>query len=253
MLWSTLHPSAPTAAPGSSQRQRTVIPVRIWNSTTSSSRLSRNDPASRSARPSRPGAGDPLLGEDGRRHHLAAHQHQRPQPPGQPPPEVGAVPAGDVPDVVHGVLEALGDPEAAPEGAEDADDQGQARALDGPDAALDLGPEHRELPGQGLDHVLLELGVVGQGVADHGDEHQQQREQAQQPVVGEQGGMPAAPVVAVLLDDPEGEPEHAVPLLEPVDRPQQAFDALHTALRSVPGQRNKAGRRRRRGMALLRY
>jgi len=180
------------------------------------------------------GAGDPLLGEDGRRHHLAAHQHQRPQPPGQPPPEVGAVPAGDVPDVVHGVLEALGDPETAPEGAEDADDQGQARALDGPDAAFDLGPEHRELPGQGLDHVLLELGVVGQGVADHGDEHQQQREQAQQPVVGEQGGMPAAPVVAVLLDDPEGEPEHAVPLLEPVDRPQQAFDALHPALPSVP-------------------
>src|SRR5919197_143566 len=79
-----------------------------------------------------------------------------------------------------------------------------------------------------------ELWVVGQGVAEHGDEHQQQREQRQETVVREQRRVLAGLVVADLLDHADGEPEHAVALLEPVEGPQGALDPLHHGA-SLPG------------------
>jgi hypothetical protein len=81
--------------------------------------------------------------------------------------------------------------------------------------------------------ALLQVLVVGQRVAEQGDEHQQQREQRHEPVVGQQRGVLAGLVVAVLLDHPDREAEQAVPLLEPVGGPQQPLDPLHHTPRPV--------------------
>ncbi len=211
---------------GAAAATRTHIPVRTWNRTSSSSRLSSREPT-RGSRPRIPGWILPswaraVAADDGR-----GHQEQGAEAAGQAQPVVGPEPAGNVPDRVHGVLGALGDPETAPQGAEDADDQADAGALDGGDAVLDLGAHDGELPDKGVDDLLLQLLVVGQRVAEHGDEHQQQREQRQKAVVGEQRGVLAGLVVAELLGHPEREPEHRVALLEPVQRPQQPLDPRH--------------------------
>jgi hypothetical protein len=154
-----------------------------------------------------------------------------PQPARQPQPQVRPVLAGDVPDRVERVLDALGDAHAAPQRAHDADHQADARALDAADAVLDLPAGDGELGGDRVDDPLLQRRVAGQGVAEQGDEHQQQREQGQEAVVGEQGRVLAGLVVAELPDHPHLEAEHAVPLLEAVDRPQHPLDPLHRSPR----------------------
>jgi hypothetical protein len=45
------------------------------------------------------------------------------------------------------------------------------------DAVLDLGAQDGELRDQGVDDLLLQFLVVGEGVAEQRDEYQQQRKQ----------------------------------------------------------------------------
>jgi len=58
-------------------------------------------------------------------------------------------------------------------------------SLDGPDAALDLGAEDGELDHGGVDHLPLQLRVVGERIGKQRGEHQQQRKQGQEAVVGQ--------------------------------------------------------------------
>src|SRR5205085_4200586 len=60
-----------------------------------------------------------------------------------------------------------------------------------------------------------------------GEEHQQQREQREEGVVGDQRGEVAGLVIAELLDDAVGNRRPRVRLLEPIDSPQQAPQLPH--------------------------
>jgi hypothetical protein len=164
------------------------------------------------------------LRQGGRHQQRGDHQQQRREAAGQPRPEARPGPARDVPDRVHGVLGGAGDAQAPPQGAEDADEQPHAGTLDGLDAVLDLGPEHGELRDRRVDHAPLEVLVVRERVAEHGDEHQQQREQRQEAVVGEQRGVLADAIVTGLADHGDGQPDQRVPPLEAVDGAQRPLD-----------------------------
>ena len=85
--------------------------------------------------------------------------------------------------------------------------------------------------------------VVVQEEAEHGDEHEEQREQREKAVVRDQGGEVPAPVVAVLLDHADDErrrPVTPLPLVGPLDR---AVDHLHA----------RCGSRRSRRATTLRH
>jgi hypothetical protein len=82
---------------------------------------------------------------------------------------------------------------------------------------LQLRTEPGEAGDHGVDELLLQPRVVGERIAEHGDEPQQQREQREKAVVGQQRGVLAGLVVAELLGHADREAEHAVPLLELVD------------------------------------
>jgi hypothetical protein len=58
--------------------------------------------------------------------------------------------------------------------------------------------------------------VAAQNETKHGREHKQEREDREEPVVGDGCGQVAALVVPVLLPDSEGKPEQPMPLLESI-------------------------------------
>ena len=68
---------------------------------------------------------------------------------------------------------------------------------------------------------MAQPGVVVRDVAEHRDEHQEEREHREEPVVGDQRRELAAAVVAVLLDDADDERRTAVALLPAVDTTQE--------------------------------
>jgi hypothetical protein len=85
--------------------------------------------------------------------------------------------------------------------------------------------------------------MIGQHPGQDRHPEQQQREDAQELVVGDERRMPAALIVAVLLHHRVGEPQHAVLALEPVrpgDDPvrqaAQAFDAHGSMLIRIRGE-----------------
>jgi hypothetical protein len=87
--------------------------------------------------------------------------------------------------------------------------------------------DHRELGHRRVDDPLAEVAAPVEHEPDHGHGHQQQREQREEPVVGQQRGPLAALVLPVLLDHGHREGQQPVPLLEVVDRPQEALQLLH--------------------------
>jgi hypothetical protein len=136
--------------------------------------------------------------------------------------EVRVALAGHVPDAVHRVLGRLGHPQAAPEGQGQADGQGHPAA---PQAAAvhlapDLVADHRELGHRRVDDAPAQVRAALEHEPDHRDRHQQQREQREEAVVGEQGGVPAGLVVAELLDHRHREAQPGPPLLVVVDGPE---------------------------------
>jgi hypothetical protein len=80
----------------------------------------------------------------------------------------------------------------------------------------------------------LQLRVVGERIGEQGGEHQQEREQRQEAVVGQQRGVLAGLVVAELLDHADRHGEEAVALLEPVGGPEEPLDvSSHHPLRAA--------------------
>ena len=81
--------------------------------------------------------------------------------------------------------------------------------------------------------------------AEDGDEHEQEREDRQEAVIGDQGGEVAAPIIAVLLDHSEDEGRGRVPLLAS-DRRRAAPDRGRPCHQLSPntesGNRIRSGR-----------
>jgi hypothetical protein len=95
------------------------------------------------------------------------------------------LPAGDVPDLGHGVLAGLGDAAGTPHEPGQADDQGDAVGPQGVDVVLELIADDRELGQGGMQYLLLQVGVAAEQEAEPGDQDQQQREQGKKAVPGQ--------------------------------------------------------------------
>ena len=107
------------------------------------------------------------------------------------------------------------------------------------DLRLQLRADDREAPESAVDEVLVQLVVVVQDIAEDCREKHQQREYGEEPVVRDERRLAARLVVAELLQDRKGKPEHIVSLLELV-RP--ADEGLHRA-RPMPRALIRGGRR----------
>src|SRR5215218_3039983 len=102
-----------------------------------------------------------------------------------------------------------------------------------PPPARPTGRRRPRPPGPGRRRADDPVGQVGAVLEDEPDDrhqHQQQREQREEPVVGEQGGVAAGLVVAVLLDHGERKGQPAVALLEVVEGLHQPLDRFHGLL-----------------------
>ncbi len=108
---------------------------------------------------------------------------------------------------------------------DDADGQRAGAAFQRVDVALELIADDRELAERGVQDAGLGLGRTFEHEAQHRDEHEQQREQRDEPVVGDQRRELAGLVVAELLDHRRGEAEPAVALLEAVQRLEMTGEA----------------------------
>lgn len=75
----------------------------------------------------------------------------------------------------------------------------------------------------------MQLLVVAQGIAGDGREQQQQREDREQPVVGDERRLGPRLVVAEFLDDGEREPDRTMVLLESVRLPDHDGEPLGPA------------------------
>jgi hypothetical protein len=96
-----------------------------------------------------------------------------------------------------------------------------ARCPSEPRNVGELVPDDRELGQRAVDELLLQRLVAGKREPEHGGEDQQQREEGEEPVVGDEGGEVPALVVGELVHHRDRHPEPPVPalvLVEPLDR-----------------------------------
>ncbi len=90
---------------------------------------------------------------------------------------------------------------------------------------LELIADDRKLPERAVEDPLLLAGVALQDEAEDRHEHEQQREQRDEAVVGDQRGELSGLVVAELLDHGRDEADPRAPLLAAVERAQAVGDA----------------------------
>lgn len=141
------------------------------------------------------------------------------------------------PDFVEGVLRGVGDAEAAPQRAKQADDQradATGESMD-PNLVADDGEltEHRV-----LDRRLRAV-IALQDEAQHRRHHEQQRKQREEAVVGDERGQAPGLVVAELAHDRHRQRERAVALLEEVEGPHRAQD-VHAGVIPAAAWRDSA-------------
>ena len=163
-----------------------------------------------------PGDGDP--GDDGRRHEPGPQRQQNEHP--ARPRAQGAAPRepGHVPDRLERAAERDGHPEARPQRAGEPDDERHRTAGQRLDLVLELRADDRDPGERRVEHVLLERRVVLQHEPERGDEHQQQREQREERVVGDQRREAGRPVVEELAHDRHGHGDGGAPALPAVER-----------------------------------
>ena len=104
---------------------------------------------------------------------------------------------------------------------------------------LDLG-----LP---VEDPFLVARVALQHEAEHGDEHEQQREQGDESVVGDQGGQLPRLIVTELLDDRRDEGQPAAALLAAVEVVEAVGEAHRPAVFHVAHGQPRPGRGNWRG------
>ncbi len=103
------------------------------------------------------------------------------------------------------VLGRVGDAHAGEQREHDADHERGGAA--GERVQFELVADDRNLPERAVEDLVLLAGVALQHEAEDRDEHEQQREQRDERVVGDQRGELAGLVVAELLDDRREEAE----------------------------------------------
>ena len=84
------------------------------------------------------------------------------------------------------------------------------------------------------DQPLTQVRMICQHPRQHRHPEQQQREDAQESVVGDERRLPAALIVPVLLHHRVGEPQHTMLALQPV-RPRD--DPVHQAIQTFQAHR----------------
>ena len=132
-----------------------------------------------------------------------------------------------VPHFGHGVLRGLGDAERAPDQTDDPDDEAEPAAAHRVHVPFQLRADDRKVGERGVEQVVTQRRVVVEEEAEDRDEHEQEREDRQEAVIGDQGGEVAAPIIAVLLDHSEDEGRRRVPLLPFVHAVDDLVDQLH--------------------------
>jgi len=95
------------------------------------------------------------------------------------------------------------------------------------DGAADLVADDRELGHRRVDDPPAQVGVALEHEPEHGHGYQQQREQRQEPVIGEQRRPVAGLVLPVLLGHRHREGQPPLPLLPVVGGPQPALELFH--------------------------
>ena len=121
-------------------------------------------------------------------------------------------------------------------------------ALDRVGAVDDLGADHGHVRERGVDQVAAELVVVTQQQPQRGDEGQQQREQREEPLVGQQHRELPAPVLAVALDHAMSHRQRRYmalrcidPVHDPIEHVRGRGGVGHDRTVPVAGRRSAAG------------
>ena len=132
----------------------------------------------------------------------------------------------DVPHVGHGALTGLGDPDRSPEQTQESDGQAQSLFAKLGDAVVtvELFADDRELGERGMNHAMLQRGVVTEEQSEQSEEDQQQWEDREDAVVGEQGRQRGAAVFDVFLGDADDEGGRRMTLLEGVETTNEFLD-----------------------------
>lgn len=99
-----------------------------------------------------------------------------------------------------------------------------AAAVKRADVVPQLRTDDREVPQRGLNQALTKLSVVLQEEPQRAGEHQHQREQQHEAVVGHQGGQVWSAVVEELVRHRQGSTEPTVLTLISI----KSFDGAHT-------------------------
>ncbi len=114
------------------------------------------------------------------------------------------------------------------------DRQRRCAAVQRVDVVAQLRPDHREVGERRVEHPVLQAGVALERVAEQRHEHEQQREDREERVVGHARGQVATLVVGELLAHREREAEHGVPLLHAVEAVHAALEETHRAVMPDP-------------------
>src|SRR4029079_7393586 len=83
--------------------------------------------------------------------------------------------------------------------------------------AAELRADHRELAERGIDDPPLQGGMALQDAPEHGREHEQQRKDGEEAVIGDRRRQVAALVVSVLLQHRKRKTKPAMPLLKAIE------------------------------------
>jgi hypothetical protein len=160
------------------------------------------------------------------------------------------------PDLGHGHLRGLGEPDGSPQQQDRADEDGDARPGEGLDARSQVVAEHREVVQRGVDDGLLGGVVVTEDPAGDRHEHQQEGEDRQHPVVAHHRGEEAELVLTALLQDASDEGGRGDPLLHAIEDAQGPVpDVVRRRWHRDEGPfgRRVRGLRRRRVRLVLRH
>jgi len=157
--------------------------------------------------------------------------------------------ARQVPDLRHREQAGLGQAGRAPDQQQQSEDQPDRARVPERVHPGQLPPYVRELPGDGVQHLLAQRRAARGDQAEDRHQDQQQREQGGEGRVRQAPGQGAPIVVAVFLDHAEREGQRPVTLLYLVDPPDAALDRVHRNRPACPissGRRPREARTARR-------
>ena len=142
--------------------------------------------------------------------------------------------------MVERVLERERDAGAGPQGDADPHCEGRGAAVQRMDVVLELRPDHREVGERGVEHAALQIGIALERVAEQRHEHEEQREDREERVIGDARGEVAALVLGELLPHRERKCQRAVALLQAVEPRDDAGEGAHGAVVPVPRDSTQA-------------